>query len=330
MSSSAASNNVQDKTVTSGAPAEDATALLMTAAFERVKPKAASIPAGEVMEIRVPVGDMIQTIVGTLSQLHAHREEIVRVGDCDITHLDNLEDYIYALGYLYSRMREASGRPSIKTVEQLVASRQLFHAHATALAYSGFFDKDRVARLNRGKSYQDLAYDVVGITNLFLENWPALEQNTMITRAQLVQAQAAATTLIRTLGEREQKPGDRAELSLLYRQVYTLAYVAYNEVREALAYARRHEKDVATIAPSLHEDQGRRKGGGESIPTPEAGDDGETEVEALTGAQTGEAPLPPLTAPPLNSNGATGGPIAPVARPGFPGSSSVLREAAEA
>jgi hypothetical protein len=60
--------------------------------------------------------------VGSLSQLHAHRAEITRVGDCDLENLDNLEDYVYALGYLYSRMREASGKPSIKTVEQLMAS----------------------------------------------------------------------------------------------------------------------------------------------------------------------------------------------------------------
>jgi len=311
--------------------AED-TGLLMTAAYERVKAKAARYPVAELLDIRVPVGDMIQTIVGSLSQLHAHRAEIARVGDCDLEHLDNLEDYVYALGYLYSRMREASGKPSIKTVEQLVASRQLFHAHATALAYSGFFDKDRIARLNRGKSYQDLAYDVIGITNLFLENWAALETNTMITRVQLVQAQATATALIRTLGEREQKPGDRAELSLLYRQVYTLAYNAYNEVREALTYARRREKDVATIAPSLHEDQGRRKPS-ENPSVPDELDDGETGVEALTGAQGAEPRVVPGTNPaaptPTNINRVAPTASPPAARSGFPGAPSVLSESAE-
>jgi hypothetical protein len=311
------SNTITGETV--DGVVQGAAALKMTGAFERVVPKAAALPLAVVHEIRVHVGDMVQTIVGTLPQLYAHRADIERVGDCDPAHLANLEDYVYALGYLYSRVREASGKPSIKTVEQLVTTRQLLHAHATALAYSGFFDKDRIARLNRGKSYQDLAYDVVGITNLFLENWPALETNTMISRSQLVEAQALATALIRTLGEREQKPGERAELNLLYRQVYTLTYVAYNEVREALAYARRREKDIAEIAPSLHEDQGRRKSAGDANPATDVVDDGETEVEALTGAHAPEVrpPAAAASAPVVVVAGST-------ARAGFPGASSVL------
>lgn len=185
--------------VESETPADD-TALLMTAAFERVKGKAVALPSDEVLDIRVPVGDMVQTIVGALSQLRAHRADLERVGDVDMAHLDNLEDYTYALAYVYSRVRDASGKPSIKTIEQLVATRQLLNAHASALAYSGIFDKDKVARLNRGKSYQDLAYDVVGITNLFLESWSKLERSTILTRSQLVQAQTSATALIRNPG----------------------------------------------------------------------------------------------------------------------------------
>lgn len=114
-------------------------------------------------------------------------------------------------------------------------------------------------------------------------------------------------------------------MNLLYRQVYTLAYSAYNELRDALTYARRREKDVASIAPSLHEDQGRRKSSGEVIPTPEDADDGETEVAAISAraGSNSEPAVPTTTGTNPPGAGAT------AARPGFPGAASVLTDAGE-
>jgi hypothetical protein len=109
--------------------------------------------------------------------------------------------------------------------------------------------------------------------------------------------------------------------------VYTLTYVAYNELRDALAYTRRREKDAADIAPSLHEDQGRRRSVSESLPTPDDTDDGENEVAAIAVAQgNGTSPVGRTT---TTSDVVPAGGQA-VARPGFPGAPSVLGNLGEA
>jgi hypothetical protein len=309
----------------------DLSALLMHGAFERTKPLAERLTPEGTRDIQLAVGDMIETMLVTEPQMRAYRGDLLKLGDFDISNLDNLPDRTYALGHMYTRFRTASGKASPASVARLIAARQLLHRHGSALALSGFFDEDHVNGLIKGKSHQDLAYDVIGLTNLFLDAAAALEGQTPIKRPQLMEIHADATAMLSIIGERDHRKTERTQLSPLYRQLYTLAYDSYNEVREALTYVLRNHPDAATllktIAPSLHEDRGRRAKTAKPAanPTPaEVEDDDDDDVPAVVLAPTPAT----ITDSPTDATATRGATSRDVAtretRAGFPGSSPTV------
>lgn len=258
------SESSNDSSADLGIATEPSTsALLMHDAFERTKPFAEVLDLRDTREIQLAVGDMIETMLVSEPQMQNYCEDLSKLGTFDMTNLDRLRDYTYALAHMYTRFRAASAKPSPASVAQLVTARQLLHRHASALALSGFFDETHVDGLIRGKSRRQLAYDVIALTNLFLDAGSLLDGKTPLTRAQLVEIQAEATAMLTVIGERDARKTERAQLTPLYRQLYTLAYNAYNEVRDALTYVLRNRPDAVAllkrIAPSLHESRGRRR-----------------------------------------------------------------------
>lgn len=249
-------------TTTEGPPSSDLSALLMHAAYERQKPIAELIALEDTRDMQLDVGDVIETMLVSEPQMQKYRPDLMKLGDFDMSNLDNVKDCTYALAFMYTRVRGASDRANPASVASLIFNRQLLHRHGVALAMSGFFEEERLDDLVKGKSHQDLAYDVVGLTNLFLDKGHALDGQSPITRQKLIEMQTAATAMLTVIGEKDNRKTERAELSPLYRQVFTLAVNTYNEVRDALTYALRKRPDaeelLKTIAPSVYGDRGRR------------------------------------------------------------------------
>ena len=100
----------------------------------------------------------------------------------------------------------------------------------------------------------------LGVLEAFLGS--ELDGQTPLKRPQLIAIQAEATAMLTVIGEKDSRKSERAEMSPLYRQFYTLALLTYNEVRDALIYALRKRADaeelLKMVAPSLYEDRGRR------------------------------------------------------------------------
>lgn len=312
-------------------PPSDLSALLMHSAYGRMRPIAEAIPPEKTRDILLAVGNMIETMLVAEPQMQKFRPELKKLGDFDFSNLDNLKDATYALAYMYTRIRAASGKLPPSSVATLIANRQTMHRQGISLAGFGHFEEAQVNELIKGKSHQDLAYDVIGFTNLFLDKGSALDGQTPLKRPQLIAMQAEATAMLSVIGEKDSRRSERAELSPLYRQLYTLAFNTYNEVRDALIYALRKRADaeelLKTVAPSLYEDRGRRtKPTKPPAPVPAEVEDDDEDVPAVAAIPTPAAVTDTATDATATRTASAREPSARETRPGFPGSSPTIPE----
>jgi hypothetical protein len=318
-------------TVAATPPPSDLSALLMHSAYGRMRPIAEAIPPEKTRDILLAVGNMIETMLVAEPQMQKFRPELQKLGDFDFSNLDNLRDATYALAYMYTRIRAASGKLPPSSVATLIANRQTLHRQGISLAGFGHFEEAQVNELIKGKSHQDLAYDVIGFTNLFLDKGSALDGQTPLKRPHLIAMQAEATAMLSVIGEKDSRKSERAELSPLYRQLYTLAFNTYNEVRDALIYALRKRADaeelLKTVAPSLYEDRGRRtKPTKPPAPVPAEVEDEDEDVPAVAAIPTPAAVTDTATDSTATRAASAREPSARETRPGFPGSSPTVPE----
>lgn len=103
-----------------------------------------------------------------------------------------------------------------------------------------------------------IAFDVLGLVQVFEDKWEQINGKTGITTDELEQAAGLANDLVTAVGRRDQAAAPTKEESLLRQQAYTVLVRAYNDVRDGLTYLRRKEGDVDSIAPSLWAGRGKR------------------------------------------------------------------------
>ncbi len=228
--------------------------------FERVRALLTSVSIDSLEPINLEVPATCATVIGAYPEIIELRPQLESLSTFDISHVDNLRDYALALGHTHSEHRSEGGTSDKVSVlaAKCLDNRDLFHADATALAKRGLLDESRVAKLRGGNSYRMIAFDVIGLTGLFLSSWETIKDKTALTQAEMEEARTAANQLVSAIGLREQAEPATSEVSLLRQQAYTLLVRAYNETRDAIAFIRRAEGDVDRIAPSLYAGRGRR------------------------------------------------------------------------
>jgi hypothetical protein len=291
--------------------------------FQRVHSKVDAHPVAGLLPISLDVGGVVQTVLGAVPAVLTLRTSIVALGSFDPQDLDNLRDYALALGHIHGRYRFAKGTPSTTLVKELVATRERFHADAQPLVIRGRLDATRVAALKNGNSQQALAYDVIGLAELFLERLGEFGSGVLFTQDELQHARLQGNRLLTALGTKEQGPPIHADIALLRQKAYTLLIRAYGEVRDAVAYVRRKERDVDNIAPSLFASRGNRYGASadNTTDTETEVDDVETTVHAAD--QLNAAVANALAASHANGTAvpahAVTNPVQPVIPVGFPG-----------
>ncbi len=271
---------MSDETAVGGSSAEptDESLHQLHLGYDRVRHLIEAVPVDTTTPINLDVGGVVQTILGTVPEVLEQREALAALGNFDLRHVDLLRDYALALGHIHNKYRVATGTPDTSLVRQLFSARERLHADARPLVLRGMLDGARVSALQSGNNHQGLAYDVIGLVELLLDRWSEVGDYVIPKREELEQTRLLGNRLLAYLGQREQGPGAHAELGLLRQQAFTLAITAYNEVRHAIGFVRRHLGDVDNITPSLYR-RGRRAGSkGEEEPN-----DLETEVEAAAG-----------------------------------------------
>lgn len=253
-------------------------------AFQRVEHEIRAVDPEQVMTVNIDISAVITKILGSYAEIAAQRSAIEKLDSFDVELLDKLQDYALALGHthtLYTMATKPRGDLG-PMAENGAAIRDQYRADATALAKRGLIDPGLTARLQNGVSYRDIGFDLVMITETLVAAWPTIAGKVAFTRDELDKARRLGNRIVKLVGLREQAPVERDKAILLRQQALTLCAHAYEEVRMAIGYARRHLGDVDDIAPSLFEGRGGRP--------PKAGQ---------------------VTEPQLPSNGGTGSEVAP-------------------
>ena len=95
--------------------------------------------------------------------------------------------------------------------------------------------------------YKNVALDVNRLCTIARERWDAISNKTALTADEVEKARSDAGQLLILSGARE-TTASRAKDDL--HRALTLLVRGYEEARDAIAYLRRNEGDIASIAPS--------------------------------------------------------------------------------
>ena len=265
------------------------------AGFQRVEAEVRAVPEGDLVSVNLDVPSAVATALGALPEIVAQRDEVAALKGVDLSKFDKIRDYALALAHTHGAYRAALGPadPIGKISEQVSEMRDQLFADAQALGRRGLLEASRVAKLRSGVGYKNVAFDVVGLVQLFRERANELAGKTAVTAQELDHAAELAQQLVTAVGLKEQSPVGLTAAALLRQQAFTLFTQAYDEARRAIGYLRWHAGDGDTIAPSLWAGRGGRKPA-----EPQPADTGIVPAPAdparpPTGTATSQAPTTP-------------------------------------
>jgi len=245
---------------TETAPLDATSEMEFHEAFDRVRERIEAVPEHDLEPINLDVPSAVTTILGAELEVRPLRTELARLPGFDMRNVDQLREYAKALGYVHTRYRGAAEASDDITdmVEEMIDTRALFHSDAAALVRRQLLDAKRVDAYRGGNSHKMIAFDVIGLADLFLDRWDIIAARSALTREELEQARSQANRLVAAVGQREQAPAVRTETTVTRAKAYTLLIRAYNETRQAVAFVRRRQGDVDDITPSLFAGRGKR------------------------------------------------------------------------
>ncbi len=152
-----------------------------------------------------------------------------------------------------------SAKEFLSRFKRVTDFRNCFTSDAQALVQRGRLRSESLERLNRSTGYRSIAADVLTLTAVFRSNWDAIAGHTCVTLRELDEADAAVDDFIKALALRSETPTERLAADVVRQKAYTLFVNAYDQVRRAVIFVRRDERDGEEIAPSLFSARNRRK-----------------------------------------------------------------------
>jgi hypothetical protein len=252
--------NDDSVTTTQSGETQDPHASQFHLGYQRLEAEIKAVPDEELISVNLDVGKAIATVLGAIPEIRALRETIAGLPKFDLARFDKLQDYALALGHCHALYRAADvSSTELQTqLTEALTLRDRFQADAVALSQRSLLDPARVAKLRSGIGYKNVAFDVIGLVELFLESWNKVSSKTAVTEKELNDARLLANEIIAGLGLREQGPALVSAAAQLRQQAYTLFFKAYEEARRAVQFVRWHEGDAEEIAPSLFSNRARR------------------------------------------------------------------------
>jgi hypothetical protein len=226
--------------------------LEMHQAYERVVPKLTTTEDDELEPLNLNAGVLVTRILGALPGILEHRAELEQLITFDVTQLDQLKEHTLALGHAFGLRRAApDGIDDVpEFARRLRAMREQLQADGHTLVKRGFLDAAVLRRLRGSKAHLAVAFDVLALVEVFIEQWDAIQGRTAVTLEELDAARREANCLVAALGQRSQERPQEEANELTYRLLYSRVVRDYSEVRTALQFLRRKHGDAERIAPS--------------------------------------------------------------------------------
>lgn len=303
-------NETSDSTsnVSAQPPEPTAARLRYREAYQRILADQIAVDQAKLLVINIDVTNVYTTVIGALGRINTFRERAKQLQDFEVKNFDNLETYALALMHVQCEYVSASAPPPaiVELNEEANTLRDILYLDALALANRGLINGEPLKDLRTAFGYRHLAEDLVSLSSLLRRSWDKIGARTMVTMAELEQAEDVSERLLHAVSVRENAPGVLADAIQKRLQVFTLLVNAYDQVRRAITFLRWQEEDLEEIAPSLYAGRGRKKS--------------EPERPAVTPGTGGAAPpTAPIGTKPGAPAGTTGSAASPpTPTPGFP------------
>lgn len=225
-------------------------------AYARTEAEIEALDDKQVREVSTDVPMAVSLALGALAEIESLLPEMSDVfKKPPKKEIERLRDRALALLFAHLRWAPRGAKALEAELEEARVLREQLLAAADAHVKFEHIDADSVDAIREGSGHLDRANDLIALAALFEANWDALKGHTMVTVAQLERASLLGTQLVIELGAKVLGTGGakhRLKLANRRHRAFTLFMNDYEEIRAAVAYVRRQEKDGDAFAPSLH------------------------------------------------------------------------------
>jgi hypothetical protein len=137
--------------------------------------------------------------------------------------------------------------------------RDILLTDVAALVKRGHLEAAVLRELNHSRSAKGIAFDLLALSIVLRKHAQTHATRTGLGTSDIDAAELVAQELIVALGKRNKAPAELAQVTRDRQAVFTLLVNAYGDARAAVAYLRRKQGDVDSIAPSLYAGRNTKK-----------------------------------------------------------------------
>ena len=264
-------------------------------AYERLVVEIQAVPASDLVPITLDLQSTVTTVLGVWNEIRGFRADFVSaLPSFDITLFDALESYALALGHTQTVYQTANEPPTslVLLAGTVNKTREILVANVTLLIAMGLLEASVLGDLKGANGHKNIGFDVFALSNILKKNWAQVSSKLTLTLVDLDVAENEADKLVTAVGERERAPAVAAQTTRERQAAFVLMARAYEEVRAALGFLRRKQRDVDRIAPSLYAGRATARKSN-STPAPNATD---SVVQAPLAVATPNQPKPTTSA----------------------------------
>jgi hypothetical protein len=227
-------------------------------AFDRTKAARVALPRGALIPRTIDTAGAVSIALSALPAMKGFRAAIkAEIPGFDVEQFDSIEDYASALFHADGLVASAPDSGGVSDIyEACVALREILTSDLKALITRRLLDEKALADINNATGYRNVAVALMSLSTIARQHWGTIASKTALTMEEVEHARDLAGQLL-TLASSRDKGDSIGEAAEARQRAVTLLVNAYGEARAALAYVRRREDDVSTIAPSLYGPRGR-------------------------------------------------------------------------
>lgn len=254
--------------------------------FLKIKPEAEAVVLESRTNINLDIPDVLLTAIGVIPRLSPFIEVVQKLPEYEYQEFMALRERTMALHYIQAKYTHTLA-PQEKLPALLVEAtrrRDVFLADCAALIARGIIRKEAITEYKGLNGYKNVAFDLTGVIQLFVDIWPQIKDKTMVSRTELEEHRKFALEFVEAVALREKFTARTAEVTEMRQRVFALFNRSYDQVRRAIIFLRWNQEDADTIIPSLYANRG-----------------GNTRKQVGTEEATSEKPETP-TEPPATSS----------------------------
>lgn len=227
-------------------------------AYARVAAELEQVAEARLSPLNVDLLHASSVALAVAERLVPLRDELAKLHDFDLRHIDRLADYARTAWFLHL-MRPVPARPRFiaEARREAEALRSKLLVWAKPFVASGVFDAELVASIRKRRRFEDHAADLVALSQLYRGAWERVRGKCDVSEADLTRAAELGPMLFAWRSRREHAPDpELAEHMRCLRRAWTLLDRAYAQCRRAVVYLRFDHGDADQIVPGLRHNKG--------------------------------------------------------------------------